>query len=133
MTPTTDTYFIAKAREVFHRAGGNPENSAALAAWAEGARAREDSKHGVLVAEDGTIVARTVWAQHDGAATYFIEDLLVDLGDAVRRQVGLTPTRSSGYRVNDVIPGLRRVLGLAIIEVRYWDVCTGAGAHIQEV
>lgn len=81
----THPYFVAKAREIFARAGGDPEKSSALAAWAEDARARMDSKHGVLVAEDGTLVARTVWAY--------------------------SPVR----------------------EVRYWEACTGAGAHITEV
>ena len=31
-------YFQAKAREVFARAGGDPDNADALAAWAQGLR-----------------------------------------------------------------------------------------------
>lgn len=129
----THPYFVAKAREVFARAGGDPEKSSALAAWAEDARARMDSKHGVLVAEDGTLVARTVWVYSPVRTSYCVAELLVDLGHDVRRDVGLTTGRRNGYTVDGALGILRRAMGQPIIEVRYWEACTGAGAHVKEV
>lgn len=129
----THPYFVAKARTVFHRAGGNPDNSGALATWAEEARSKADSKHGVLVAEDGTLVAHTIWATSNIGPAYYIEDLLVDLGEDVRREVGLTPSRTGGYRVATAMGTLRRAMRQPIIEVRYWEACTGSGAHVEAV
>lgn len=59
MTTTTYGYFTERARAVFARESGDPDSTADLAAWAEQARDRTDV-HGVIVAQDGTVVAETV-------------------------------------------------------------------------
>lgn len=56
---TPSPHYLDKARRIFRRAGGNPDNSEQLAAW--GQRMKDEgrgSDYGVqaIVAEDGTIV-----------------------------------------------------------------------------
>ena len=44
-------YFQAKAREVFARAGGDPDKADTLAAWAQGLREAEDEAETVALLE----------------------------------------------------------------------------------
>lgn len=68
---STHPYYAEKARDVFGRAGGDPDNAGPLAEWAEQARALGDrAPHGVLVAEDGEILGETVRTRGHASAVY---------------------------------------------------------------
>ncbi|HEX3778521.1 MAG TPA: hypothetical protein VHX38_02560 [Pseudonocardiaceae bacterium] len=69
MTTTTHGYYVGKARKAFAAAGGDPDLSGDLAAWAEQqmAKDRADRPQGAVVAEDGRVLAGTF---HSGNATY---------------------------------------------------------------
>lgn len=68
-TDTVHGYYVGKARKAFAAAGGDPDLSGELAAWAEQqmAKAREDRPQGAVVAQDGRVLAATF---HSGNATY---------------------------------------------------------------
>lgn len=98
----TDSYFVAKAREVFARAGGDPANAGALAEWAEEAKQIGDPKRGVIVAEDGELVAATHYVADVGiGASYVVKDDAARLG-LFGDEVGLAAaqiSRTLGKRV----------------------------------
>ena len=107
---TTHPYFTDKARAVFTRAGGEPDNSTALAAWAEQAHAAGDERVGVVITEAGEIVAHTRRDRNRRvSATY------VTSGPQKNRELGLA------------LSALRKAHG-PVIPVRYSEVCQGAGA-----
>ena len=116
---TTLPYFTAKARAVFAEAGGNPDNSGKLAQWAQAAREIGDMNRGVIVAEDGTIIAET---KHLGgwAAAHYVTELHGDWDLGHHNEVGMA------------MSALRKHVG-PTIHVRYWKVCTGSSAAIPEV
>ena len=105
-------YFVDKARTVFAKAGGHPDRSDALAAWAQDAKAIGDSRRGVIVAETGEILAETRYTPSTASspgATY------VTTGDVKGREVGLA------------MGALQRMTGHLVIHVKYGEVCQGAG------
>lgn len=120
-------YFLDKAREVFRKAGGDPDSSTELARWAEAAKAGEPARAaagepqpGIVVAQDGTLVATTTWRQANIGARYYVDEILVPCVDEDRK-------RMTGYAVRDHMPGLGKLVGgQPCIEVRYWEICTGA-------
>jgi hypothetical protein len=112
------TYFTDKARDMFSRAGGDPDLSGELADWAE-ANAGGDSRLGVIVSEDGRILAETrhvpAIASTPGATyvTAVTDVICADTERVVDREVGLA------------LAALRRITGGGTIHVTYWDVCRG--------
>lgn len=114
----THPYFIAKAREVLRKAEGNPDNCAALAAWAEDARKINDCDRGVIVAEDGEIVAATRYQRGLPSATY------VEPDDAMR--YGLF-----GCELGLALGQLKRATGKELIHVKMSQVCLGASQFIE--
>lgn len=65
---TTHGYYVGKARRAMREAGGDPDVSGELAAWAEQATARDGKKpQGAIVAQDGRVLAETFHAE---GATY---------------------------------------------------------------
>lgn len=118
---TTHPYFVAKAREVLHRAGGDPDTAAPLAAWAHAAKNNDDvNQHGVLVARDGSIVAETRHPRPGSPGGWSITS-------ADRVRLGLMPASVDMVRAE-----LRR-RGMETIHVRGWEVCCGASQFIRAV
>lgn len=103
-------YFEAKARKVIQDAGGDPAVAGALAVWADRVRASGDDRRGVIVAEDGEIIAETERREN---ATYVTE--------ADRQRLALI----NGNELGLARAELRRRLGKNLIHVRAWEVCTG--------
>ena len=113
-TATVHPYFTAKARAVFTAAGGDPDHSRPLAAWAQQARETDDPRLGVIVAETGEILAETRRTTGGVAAAYV--RAVTDPAD--RDLVGLVAdlaTSALGRRHSPAI------------HVRYSQVCQGAG------
>ena len=110
-------YFLSKARDVCIQASGDPANAAALAAWAQEARDVNDSRRGVIVAEDGSLIAETYFypgGPDTPGATY------------------LTPADTKRYELfgNELgiaLGALSRITGQHLIHVRMSEVCSGAG------
>jgi hypothetical protein len=65
----THGYYVGKAQRAMIDAGGDPDASSELAAWAEAqmAKAAVDRPHGAVVAQDGRVLAETA---HTEGATY---------------------------------------------------------------
>jgi hypothetical protein len=118
----THGYFTDKARAVFAGSGGNPDNAGALAIWAEGARARNDSRVGVVVAESGKILAQTRHVPSTAStpgATYITSVTSADYMEALNLEVGLA------------MGSLHRISGQQVIHVKYSEVAVGAGQHAR--
>jgi hypothetical protein len=116
-------YFVAKARAVFAEAGGNPDLSGQLAAWAEAAHGG-DSRRGVIVAETGEILAETKHTpstpSSPGAA--YITSVTHEVDSFARNgEVGI---RLGVFKRNH---------GVEVIHVKYWQVCQGASRFIPQV
>lgn len=120
----THPYFTAKAREVFSRAGGDPDKAGPLAEWAEEAKRIGDPKRGVIVAEDGTIIAATRYQPH--AVGYQAGATYVERADAAR--LGLF-----GDEAGLATAQLHRILGQRVIHVTMAEVTRGAGAHVSDL
>ena len=117
----THAYFTAKAREVFSRAGGDPDKAAALAEWAEEAKRIGDPKRGVIVAEDGELVAATRYVSDIGmGASYVVKEDADRLG-LFGNEVGLATAQ------------LHQILGQRVIHVTMAEVTRGAGAHVSDL
>ena len=117
----THAYFTAKAREVFSRAGGDPAKAAALAEWAEEAKRIGDPKRGVIVAEDGELVAATRYVSDIGmGASYVVKEDADRLG-LFGNEVGLATAQ------------LHQILGQRVIHVTMAEVTRGAGAHVPDL
>lgn len=116
----TDGYFTAMAREVFSRAGGDPDNAGPLAEWAEEAKRIGDPKRGVIVAEDGQLVAATRYVADPGISAWYVakED---------SAQLGLF-----GNEVGLATAQLHRILGKRVIHVTMPEVTRGTGVRVQE-
>lgn len=117
---TVRPYYLAKARDMLRRAGGDPDVAGPLAEWAE--RHRDDETvQGVVVAEDGTLVAETIRAREGNGrpgATY--------IAGADIERYHLT------HHVLDMaLPDLRRAAGQQVIHVTRSEVCRGAARHID--
>lgn len=111
---TVHPYFTFKARAAFTAAGGDPDRSDPLAAWAQQARETDDSRLGVVVAETGDILAETRRSTDRVAAAYV--RTVTDPAD--RDLIGLVADLATG--------ALTRRHGPAI-HVRYSQVCQGPG------
>lgn len=117
----TESYFVAKAREVFSRAGGDPAKAGALAEWAEEAKKIGDPKRGVIVAEDGSLVAATRYVADIGiGASYVVKEDADRLG-LFGNEVGLATAQ------------IGRKLGQRVIHVTMAEVTRGAGAHVSDL
>lgn len=123
MDTTPHPYFTTKARELFAKAGADPDHASALAAWAEQAGSTGDPDVGVIVAQDGELVAATRYHRGgpaDAAATYVVQ----------------ADTRRYNLTVNEVglaIGQLRRITGKRLIHVKQSEVCRGAAKFVKEV
>jgi hypothetical protein len=130
---TTHPYFTAKAREAFTKAGGNPDASDRLAEWAEALRNGPDfdSRVGVIVAEDGALLAETRHIPATGwspGATY-VEHLLVDESALDTSRTNALELRLlSRLELGLACGTLRRLTGQGVIHVTASQICTGAGA-----
>jgi hypothetical protein len=117
---TTD-YFDRKAREVLTRAGGtgNPDAFGPLATWARhAALVARDPLRGVIVGQDGTVLAQT---RHVPAT-------IATPGTTYVRTCYADPSLA-GLEVGLVCASLRRLTGQGVIHVRYSEVCTGPVWH----
>jgi hypothetical protein len=112
-------YFVDKARDVFAGAGGNPDLSGPLAEWASKAREAGDPRVGVIVAEDGTIIARTRHTPGNGSTT--CGGTYVYRKDTARGEGGI------GEILDRAMARLAHEHDQPMIHVRYWEVCQGAG------
>jgi hypothetical protein len=112
------TYFHDKAKAAFTAAGGNADLAAELADWAE-QNVRNDSYLGVIVGEDGAILAETMHYPQVGA-TYVIgvEDYEHHAHVALNREVGLA------------LNALLRATGKGAVHIRHWQVCRGASVPV---
>lgn len=114
------SYTDATARAVFIEAGGDPANSGPLAAWAASVIGTDDMAAGVIVAEDGMILAHTRRSGRPVAASYVTSVADPDAhGEVVDLEAGMAAMR------------LRRLTGQGTIEVTYSQVCKGAGVHVR--
>ena len=104
-------YFVYKAREAFAAAGGDPDLSGNLAAWAHAAREVGDSRRGVIVSDLGEILAETRYCPGRVGATYAV----TGGPDVANRELGMA------------VAHLRRQTGRDVAHVKYGDVCQGAG------
>jgi hypothetical protein len=123
---TATGYFTDKARAVFIRAKGDPENAGPLAEWAEAEWAAGYNRQGVIVAEDGTLLAETrhtpATASTPGAT--YVTRLLVDLPPHEAATIG-------SLEVGLATGALQRSTGQHAIHVKHWEVCTGSGQHAR--
>lgn len=129
MSTTVHPYFVAKASEWMRRAGGDPARAGDLARWAQiawhaGRSADGAPDHtggfryrGVLIAEDGTLLAETrrCGRKRGPKADY------VDLGDLRR----LTGTDVGPHVVDMALGRIRRAVGQPVAHVRFSEVCEG--------
>ena len=112
-------YFQAKAREVFARAGGDPDKADTLAAWAQGLREAEaDLWHGAIVSREGEIIAHTT---------------RVRKGDGYIYQVNPEEADTLGVRGGEVrgaINELMRVTGQRLIHIKATEISRGSIAQV---
>ncbi len=117
----THPYFTAKAQEAFSQAGGDPDKAGPLAEWAEQAKRIGDPKRGVIVAEDGELVA----------ATRYVSDIRMGASYVVKEdadRLGLF-----GNEVGLATAQLHQILGQRVIHVTMAEVTRGAGAHVPDL
>ncbi|WP_345750137.1 hypothetical protein [Microbacterium rhizophilus] len=110
------TYYSDIAARVFQDAGGDPVHSTALATWAETARDR--GRSGVIVGQDGTILAETTRVRGRVSADYVTEQ----------------GTKRWGLRSNvrDLAVGaISRQAGQPAIWISTADLTRGAGAFAR--
>ncbi|MGH3503875.1 MAG: helix-turn-helix domain-containing protein [Nocardioidaceae bacterium] len=121
--PEAHPYFVRKARQALADAGGDPSVAGALAAWADDAKQTKDLRAGVIVAEDGEIVAETRYTpatpSTPGAAYVTGED---------SKRWGLR-----GNQVGIALGQIRQQTGRRLIHVTYSEVCQGAARFLPEV
>ena len=121
-------YFVDKSREVFRAAGGDPDVSGPLAAWAQSVREMNDARLGVIVTDGGEIVAETYRSQSgpgDPGATYVTSCTLPD-GDRSFVNGGVMDLEKGLAMAT-----LRRLTGRDVLHVTWSQVCTGAGRAVQ--
>lgn len=99
-------YFIDRARNLFAAAGGNAAAAMPLAAWAEANRHTELA--GVIVSEDGTILAETVTSALDPAVTVLTR---ASQEAWIRHQPGVVS------EVGAAMSAMRRHLGIGVIHL----------------
>lgn len=119
----THPYFVDKARARLAEAGGDPDNAGPLAAWAEEAKRINDARRGVIVAEDGELIAGTRYhpsTPSQPGASY------VDREDSARYHL-------SGNETGLAVAQLSRITGKRLIHVTMPEVCRGAGKFVPTV
>lgn len=111
-------YFQAKAAKAFAAAGGDPANAERLGEWAEAHR-NDDSVHGVIVAEDGEIVAATWRDRAEGSGAVYVDQAGVKRWSLSGNEVGLATAR------------ITRLSGRRCVHIARSVVCFGAdwGRH----
>ncbi len=126
---TVHPYFVTKARAWMISAGGDPAKAGELARWAQiawyaarTATGAPDHTHGfryrgVIIAEDGTLLAET---RRCGRSRGLQADY-VDLGDLKR----LTGTDGGPHVVDMALGRIRRAVGQPVAHVRFSEVCEG--------
>ena len=113
-------YFTAKAQDAFSRAGGDPDKAGPLAEWAEQAKRIGDPKRGVIVAEDGQLVAATRYVTDPGISAWYVAKEDADRLQLFGNEIGLATAQ------------LHRILGKRVIHVTMPEVTRGAGLRAQE-
>ena len=116
----THPYFTAKAQDAFSRAGGDPDKAGPLAEWAEQAKRIGDPKRGVIVAEDGQLVAATRYVTDPGISAWYVAKEDADRLQLFGNEIGLATAQ------------LHRILGKRVIHVTMPEVTRGAGLRAQE-
>lgn len=119
----THAYFVAKARARLAQAGGDPDHAGPLAEWAGEAKRIGDARRGVIVAEDGELIAETLYhppTAGSPGATYVRPD------DTERYDL-------SPNEVGMAMGQLHQITGKRLIHVTMPEVCRGAGKHVPEV
>lgn len=114
-------FFEMKARAVFAESGGDPECADALARWGQDVadhRADEIQRLGVLVAQDGTLLAETMRHRGPELSTVYVATMLDESLDPL----GVEGTVMDMARAECV-----RQTGQAVIHVPAWQVVRGAG------
>ena len=108
--------FELNARELLARAGGDPANAGPLAQWGRTLRREcpgNRADRGVIVAEDGTLIAETRrrgWKGGHGAAQYVSARLDGGNTEVVNVEYGLAQGR------------INQEVGTNTIHVTYWEV-----------
>jgi hypothetical protein len=110
-------YYVDKARAVIARAGGPDDTATAmpLARWAPRAALTRDPTIGVIVAEDGELVAETRHMTVNGAGAHYMTK-----SDARRLGIG---ERQAGMAMAEYTART----GRRVILVTVCEVTTGAG------
>src|SRR5580765_8068989 len=108
-------YFIDKAAKIFRDAGGDPANSAPLAAWAAAHRPGNDQWLRVIVAADGRILAEARYVPGRVGASYITRVMYDRDRDLIGREMQLTRGTLG-----------RRAETTAIV-VTFSQACLGAG------
>jgi hypothetical protein len=118
----THTYFTDQARARIARAGGDPDTAGPLAVWAEEAKRIGDPRRGVIVAEDGELVAETYHhgGGHRVGASYVVK------ADAKRWGLDVEETGLA-------TAALERIAGRRMLHVTMAEVCRGAGSSVPTV
>lgn len=113
-------YFVDKARAVFAKAGGDPDNAGPLAEWAQRVRPGNDHWLRVIVAETGEILAE---ARHSGNEWVGASYITWVRAESDRDLIGYEMDLARAALV-------RRHLDQAIV-VTFSDVCLGAGPRSE--
>jgi hypothetical protein len=108
----THPYFTAKAQALFITKGGDPDNAGALAAWAEQAKANPTPGRGVIVTEDGELIAETL--NNPRAWATYVADADAKRWDLWATELGMA------------MGTLTKASGKSVIHVRESDVTSGA-------
>ena len=110
---TTHPYYRTLARKALTRAGAPHADPTALAQWAE--EHADQPKTGVVVNEDGEIVAQSIMQGRDVKVRYVdkIMDPTIDPNGILDRELGLA------------MGGIHRETGRPVIHLAQWEVCRG--------
>lgn len=120
MTTAIHPYFEDRARHTLTSVHADPERWRDIAAWAQANRASGDPhRAGIIITSDGRIVAET--SHTPGTAdtcggTYVRTVHDTHLTGLIGREVGLAKASIS------------RTIGEPVIELRAWQLTTGAGS-----
>lgn len=117
-------YYADKAAVALARAGGDSDVAGPLAAWAEAqARIGSDPSVGVLVAEDGLLLAETQHTSGPGepGGSYVTKVLISDA------------LMVKGVPVDLACADMRNLLGMGVTHVKISDVTHGSGEYAREV
>lgn len=107
------TSYLDVARAVIARAGGDPDTAGPLAEWAERTQPEADTRTGVIIGRDGTILAETTRQGRGGAVTAFY---------VTTDHVGIDGLGIERLEVGLAMGQLRRVTGQDVLHVRGWDL-----------